>query len=108
VVQPSGSPLRQALDYAFLNRNIALPDRVLHTSSVLLTLLMVAQSDAVAPISVAVARFIQSREGLAGGIEILPLDEGLEVRPFSLIMVKGRTLSPAARTLHDFIMREIH
>jgi DNA-binding transcriptional LysR family regulator len=107
VVQPSGSPLRQALEYAFLNRNVPLPDRVLHTSSVLLTLLMVAQSDAVAPISTTVARFIQSREGLAGAIEILPVDEGLEVRPFSLIMVKGRTLSPAARTLHDFIMREI-
>ena len=107
VVQPSGSPLRQVLEYAFLNRNAPLPDRVLHTSSVLLSLLMVAQSDAVAPISVSVARFIQSSEGLAGAIEILPLDAELEVRPYSLIMVRGRTLSPAAKVLQDFILREI-
>ena len=107
VVQPSGSPLRQALEYMFQNRNVALPDRVLQTSSVLLTLLMVAQSDAVAPISVAVARFILSEEGLGGAIAILPLEDELEVRPYSLIMVRNRTLSPAARTLHDFILREI-
>ncbi|MGE3304349.1 MAG: LysR family transcriptional regulator [Rhizobiaceae bacterium] len=107
VVQPSGSPLRQAMDYGFLNRNVPLPDRVLHTSSVLLTLLMVAQSDAIAPMSVAVARFIQSSEGLGGAIEILPLDSDFEVRPYSLITVRNRALSPGARTLQDFILREI-
>ncbi|MGE0500338.1 MAG: LysR family transcriptional regulator [Rhizobiaceae bacterium] len=107
VVQPAGSPLRQALDYAFQNNNAPLPGRFLHTSSVLLTLLMVAQSDAIAPISVAVARFIQDEEGLGGAIAILPLEEDLEVRPYSLITARDRTLSPAARTLYDFILREI-
>jgi len=31
----------------------------------------------------------------------------IEVRPYSLITVKNRALSPAAKMLHDFILREV-
>jgi DNA-binding transcriptional LysR family regulator len=107
VFQSGNSPLRLAIESNFLNRNIALPDRILNTSSVLLTLVMVAQSDAIAPVSVQVARFIQSAEGLAGSIETVPVEVDIEVRPYSLITVKGRVLSPAAKMLQDFILREV-
>jgi DNA-binding transcriptional LysR family regulator len=107
VFQSGGSPLRQAMEANFMNRNIALPERVLNTSSLLLTLVMVAQSDAIAPVSIQVARFIQSPEGLMGAIEILPTEVDIEIRPYSLITVKNRALSPAARMLRDFILKEV-
>jgi hypothetical protein len=82
----------------FVSRNTALPERVSNTSSLLLTLVMVARSDAIAAVSVEVARFI-NRE-LAGGIEVLPLDVDIEVQPYSLITARGRILSPASQLLY--------
>lgn len=105
VMQPAGSLLRRTMEAIFLTRNIRPPDRVLNTSSLLLTLVTVAQSDAIAAVSIAVARFI--KEDLGGGIEILPLDFGIEVQPYSLIMLRDRRLSPAAQMLHDHILNQI-
>jgi hypothetical protein len=68
---------------------------------------MVAQSDAIAPVSIQVARFIQSAEGLAGAIDIVPTEFDIEVRPYSLITVRNRVLSPAAKMLYDLILREV-
>ncbi|MER8719459.1 LysR substrate-binding domain-containing protein [Mesorhizobium sp. M0999] len=107
VFQSGGSPLRQAMESNFLNRNIALPDRILNTSSLLLTLVMVAQSDAIAPVSIQVAKFIQNPDGLAGAIDVVQTEFDIEVRPYSLITVKNRVLSPAAKMLHDLILREV-
>ena len=107
VFQSGGSPLRQAMESNFLNRNISLPDRILNTSSLLLTLVMVAESDAIAPVSVQVAKFIQNPDGLAGAVDIVQTEFDIEVRPYSLITVKNRVLSPAAKMLHDFILREV-
>lgn len=104
VFQPGGSLLRRTIEGLFIARNVALPDKVLNTSSLLLTLVMVAQSDAVAPVAAEVARFIRADDGLAGAIEILPVDIDIEVQPYSLIMVRNRALSPAAQMLHDFII----
>ncbi len=107
VFQSGGSPLRQAIEANFLNRNTPLPERILNTSSLLLTLVMVAQSDAIAPVSVQVARFIQGAEGLCGAIDVVATEFDIEVRPYSLITVRNRVLSPAARMLYDLILREV-
>ena len=68
---------------------------------------MVAQSDAIAPIAIDVARFVNSRSGLAGAIEILPIAFDINVQPYSLIKVRDRALSPAAEMLYEQILREI-
>ena len=104
VFQPSGSLLRRTMEALFIARNVPLPDRVLNTSSLLLTLVMVAQSDAIAPVSVEVAEFIGGGRGLAGAIEALPVDLDIEVQPYSVIKVRNRALSPTAELLHDFIL----
>lgn len=100
VLQPAGALLRRTLEAMFLARNAALPERILNTGSLLLTLVMVAQSDAIAPVSVEVAGFIKGDAGLAGAIDILPTDFEIVVQPYSLITVRNRALSPAARLLY--------
>lgn len=48
-------------------------------------------------------RFVRAEEGLAGAIEVQPLDIDIEVQPCSLIKLRTPALSPAAQT-HDFII----
>jgi DNA-binding transcriptional LysR family regulator len=103
VFQPGGTLLRRTIESLFLARNAALPERILNTSSLLLALVMVAQSDAITPLSVQVANFIKGEAGLAGAIEILPIDFEIIVQPYSLITVRNRLLSPAARMLYTEI-----
>lgn len=107
VLQPGDSLLRRTVEGIFVSQGAPLPDRILNTTSLLLTLVMVAQSDAIAPIAVDVARFVNSRSGLAGAIDILPIPFEINVQPYSLIKVRDRTLSPTAGMLYEQILREI-
>jgi DNA-binding transcriptional LysR family regulator len=107
VFQPAGSLLRRTIERHLISRNVPLPERVLNTGSILLTLVMVAKSDAIAPVSTEVADFIRSDDGLAGAIDILQLDFEIDVQPYSLIKVRNRVLSPAAAALHAQILRQI-
>lgn len=105
VLQPSGSLLRRTMEGIFLTRGIRPPERVLDTSSLLLTLVMVAQSDAIAAVSVQVAKFI--KEDIGGSIDVLPIEFPIEVQPYSLITLRERRLSPTAQMLHDHILDQI-
>jgi len=107
VLQPAGSLLRRTIEQHFARFNTPLPERVLNTGSLLLTFVMIARSDAIAPVSLAVANFVRSAEGLAGAIDILPLDMQIEVQPYSLITARNRALSPAAQLLRDAIMQRV-
>ena len=90
VFQPGGSLLRRTIETIFLSRNVPLPERILNTTSLLLTLVMVAQSDAIAPVALDVAKFINDADGLAGAIEILPISFDIDVQPYSLITARNR------------------
>ena len=107
VFQPGGSLLRRTIETIFMSHHVPLPDRILNTTSLLLTLVMVAQSDAIAPVALDVAKFINAEDGLAGAIEILPISFDIDVQPYSLIMARNRALSPAAKLLYDHILQEI-
>ena len=107
VFQPGGSLLRRTIETHFMSHHVPLPDRILNTTSLLLTLVMVAQSDAIAPVALDVAKFINAGDGLAGAIEILPIAFDIDVQPYSLIRARNRALSPAARMLYDQILQEV-
>lgn len=104
VQQPAGSLLKRTIEHHFIRLNTPLPERVLNTGSLLLTFVMIARSNAIGPMSKEVARFVRSDEGLAGAVEILPLDFEIEVEPYSLITSRNRILSPAAQLLYDAIL----
>jgi DNA-binding transcriptional LysR family regulator len=106
VFQPHGALLRRSIERLFIDSNVPLPENIVSTPSVLLTMAMVAKSDAVAPISREVAEFIASTAGRVGEIAIL--DTGFEIglEPYSLITARGRGLPPSARLLHDLIIEE--
>jgi DNA-binding transcriptional LysR family regulator len=80
---------------------------VLNTSSFLLTLVTVRQTNAIAPVATSVAEFFASETGMGGAVAELPLPFPLEVEPYGLMTVRGRELTPAARQVHAILLATI-
>ena len=106
VFQPPGAMLSRTMEMMFMESNIPLPDNIVNTSSVLLTMALIAESDAIAPIAEEVASFIASQSSRMGEIAILETDFEIVLAPFSLITARGRALPPSAKLLHDLILEE--
>jgi DNA-binding transcriptional LysR family regulator len=102
VMQPRGAPLRRAVETLFQTANVATPDRFLTTTSIFLTMTLVADSDALAPLTNAAAQFV-GRDGALGKLEILPTAFSIAVQPYGLVALRHRALSPAAQTVYDIV-----
>lgn len=96
VVQPRGTALRRAVEALFLEARLTPPRRLLATTSLTMTLMTVARTDAVAAVSREVARFACERDG---ALSVLPASFSLVMQPYGLLSLRGRPLSPAARTV---------
>jgi DNA-binding transcriptional LysR family regulator len=106
VFQPPGSLLRRTMETMFMLANVPAPDNIVSTSSVLLTMALISESDAIAPISDEVATFLSSQSSRMGEIAILDTTFEIVLQPFSLITARGRALPPSAKLLHDLILEE--
>lgn len=106
VFQPPGTLLRRKVEDIFLTAGVPLPENVVNTSSLLLTLAVVCKTDAIAPIALDMAQFICGQTSQAGESSILPIDFDIDVRPYSLITARERAMPPSARLLHDMILEE--
>lgn len=81
---------------------LPVPSQRLATSSFLLTLALIQQTNAIAPLARAVGeRFAMGPEA---SYAILPIDLGINVEPYGLMTRKGAILTPAARQLADLIL----
>lgn len=106
VFQPPGSLLRRTLEAMFTEAHVPAPANVVSTSSVILTMALVSESDAIAPIAQDVAEFICSQSSRMGEIAILRSAFEIVLQPYSLITARGRALPPSAKLLHDLILEE--
>lgn len=107
VMQDEGSLLRRTVEAYFIKNGVSLPERVLSTSSTLLTLVTVSQTDALAPLARAVATFISNRNGLGGNITALDITPDLAVSPCYMITKEKEPLSPAASIVYDTIVAQL-
>ncbi|TCL74610.1 LysR family transcriptional regulator [Rhizobium sp. BK251] len=106
VFQPPGTLLRRTLEDVFLSKGVPLPDNIVNTSSLLLTLAIVCSTNAIAPIALEMAQFLAGQTSKAGEARILPIDFEINVRPYSLITARERALPPSARLLYDMILEQ--
>lgn len=106
VFQPAGSLLNRTVEKLFLARSVALPERIVNTSSLLMTMVMIRESNAISPMALEVAKRFTDKDS-DGSLAILNLGFDINVQPFSLITVRDRQLSPAAMTMFDCIIREV-
>jgi len=105
VFQPAGTLLRRRIEELFIAAGVPLPATVVNTSSILLTTAIVCGSNAIAPVARDMAVFIADVGAQAGEISILSTDFEIDIKPYSLISVKGRALPPSAKLLYDLILQ---
>lgn len=103
VLQMPGGLLRHTAETYLLERGHALPGRVVSTSSLLMTLALISQSNAIAVVARSAAEFFGGPAELAGRIRKLPVAEDMKVSAYSLITLRDQPLSAAARVLHNMI-----
>ena len=106
VFQPPGALLRRSMEDVFLSQGVALPRNVINTPSVVLTLAIVTQTNAIAPLAYEMAEFVSGQHSPMGDIRILPTDFELSVKPYSLINTNDRVLPPSAQLLYDLVLEE--
>jgi hypothetical protein len=97
--------LRRRIEELFIAGGVPLPATVVNTSSILLTTAIVCGSNAIAPVARDMAVFIADVGAQAGEISILNTDFEIDIKPYSLISVKGRALPPSAKLLYDLILQ---
>ncbi|SFH63336.1 LysR family transcriptional regulator [Albimonas pacifica] len=107
VMQPPGGLQRRTVESYLLETGNPLPRRILGTSSVLLTLALISNTNAIAPLSRAVATFYAGAGGPGGGIHLLSIADEMAVTPFSLIRRAGETASPPAARVLGLIERQL-
>jgi DNA-binding transcriptional LysR family regulator len=103
VLQPRGSLLRRSLESMLRRHGVPPPERIIITGSILMTLVLAAKTDAIAPLASPVAELFLT----SGNFEILPLLEPITVEPFGLVKVLGRPLSPSAQVLYEAVEAEL-
>ncbi|MFD1695875.1 LysR family transcriptional regulator [Roseibium aestuarii] len=111
VMQPEGSMLRVAVEGYMRRRGIAYPAKVLSTSSVLLMLVAVSQSNAVTAVARPVAEFLVANPALAGaarsgpGGALVPLkvEHEIALAPYSVVKLADRRLTPVSQNFLDLL-----
>ncbi|PWW04150.1 LysR family transcriptional regulator [Hoeflea marina] len=103
VMQGQGGLLRRTVDDYLIAQGLPLPQKVLNTASVLLTLATVMETNAIAPMARAVAEIFGGDRGFDGRTVALAVAPDLAVSPFALVRRAHDELSPAARTFHAYL-----
>lgn len=106
IMQPQGTLIRRRMDQEFRAAGLPAPRQVIDTPSVLVSLSFVTQSDAICPISLAVADIFAGSDQF---VRLVPPCEmpQLLFPPVGLVWHKARTLSPAARVLSVLVDEEL-
>ncbi|MXN64221.1 LysR family transcriptional regulator [Stappia sp. GBMRC 2046] len=108
VMQTKDGLLAQTVERYLVEAGNLLPQRVVRTSSLLMTLALIGQSNAIAPIARSVAEFYSDSNGFGGRITTLPVAEDLTVSAYSLIRMKDKDLSPAAQLFYSAVEQQLN
>ncbi|QQA41710.1 LysR family transcriptional regulator [Pelagovum pacificum] len=103
IMQPIGGLMRHTVELFLLHQGFELPARTISTASLLVTLSLVATTNAIAPVPRAVYDFYASQQGLGARLDYLPVDTEISVVPYSIITRRNDPLSASARLFLDII-----
>lgn len=99
-----GAVLRSAVVEELTRRGLSAPPNVFVTSSFLLTLALVQESNAIAPVAAPVARAFS---GVHGGVRALRTDLAVEVGTFGIMTRRGRQPTPAGSAVLALLRSQI-
>ena len=95
VMQAAGGLMRQAVDAYLLQAGLPPPQRVLTTSSLVLTLGILSDTNVVAPVARSVAEVLVAPSRMNSDIRILPVAPDMAVSPYALICRRASDQPPA-------------
>ncbi|WP_196259962.1 LysR family transcriptional regulator [Pelagibacterium limicola] len=109
VMQPTGGLMRREVETYLLENGYPIPQRILGTASLLLTLAIVSETNAVAPVARSVGEFHARGNALGGNIGLLDIKDPIAVSPYSFVLPAEAELSPAAaRVFSALEQKTIH
>lgn len=100
VLQPRGAPLRQRIEHLFLEAGTPMPRSIVNSTSAVMSLIMVNQSDAITSLEWNVAKLMSGMSRL----RMLNFPERVFLQPYGLLTVAERPLSPGAKIMYDAIL----
>jgi DNA-binding transcriptional LysR family regulator len=101
VLQPEGSYLRDVMD-DYHRAQAIVPRSVISTSSVLMTILLVKSSGRVGIFAKTVAEMLDQHQLLTA----LPIHAHIDIPGFGLVQLKGKELSPQARSVFEALRQK--
>lgn len=107
VMQPENGLLRRTTEAYLLRNGFAPPERILSTSSMLLTLAIICETNAIAPLARSAADFYAGEQAFGGRIRRLDTAGDLAVVPYSIIHLRSVDPSPAVRRVLHLITQKI-
>lgn len=107
VMQPPNGLMRREVETYLLENGYPIPARILSTASLLLTLAIISETNAIAPLARSVGEFYSRRSGLGGNIALLDMVDTIAISPFSFVFPAGHDLSPAAQRVLTVLEREL-
>lgn len=106
VIQDRGTPIRQAVETAFGQAGVGAPLNIVNTSSLLLMIALLSQSNVVAPMALEVAH-LMTRPPVNAGFTVIDLAEEIVVPPYFVLASRGRSLSPVAKRMMALVLSEM-
>lgn len=100
VIQAPHTPMRQAIDDAFVARGIPRPAEIINTASLLVLISYLSSTDAIAPVTSEVATQLS---GSSEHWTARPFDDPVVIRPYYLISRRHEPMNPLANRLHDIV-----
>lgn len=105
VIQSAGMPIREAVEQAFTNRTIAVPENTVNTASLLLTLSYLHTSDAIAAVTKEVVELLRATG--TGGWATVDLRDEIVLSPYHMMRLKDRTMSPICARLEALLAADL-
>ncbi|WP_369841079.1 LysR family transcriptional regulator [Donghicola sp. XS_ASV15] len=106
ILQDRGTPIRAAIETAFAEEGLHSPKDVITTSSLLVIVALVSQSDAVAPMSQEVLDMMLEPP-VSANFQKLALTRPVTVVPYQIVTKRHRVLPAAAMTLLNLVRHRI-
>ncbi|PRY77694.1 DNA-binding transcriptional LysR family regulator [Yoonia maritima] len=97
VMQATNGLMRSATETYLLEHDLEPPARVLSTSSLLLTMGLISDTNAITPIARSVAELFTNPAQLGSNVRILDVAHDMSVGAYALIQRRGSDPSPAVR-----------
>lgn len=106
IMQAPHTPLRHAIEEAFVSQGIASPRETVNTTSLLVMISYLTTSDAISPITQEVVELLGPKV-FGGRVASLDVVDSVVVTPYHLISRKHQVMSPLASRLRELVFASL-